>query len=95
MITKEEFYELDAIRRAIKDNPASVHPDKMERFTELFVKSIKEKSCDVTLQRNWQNLLVVVNTLVRVKIRVCLLFRLRRNKLKITMIFWKSMVNCL
>jgi hypothetical protein len=51
MITKEEFYELDAIRRAIKDNPASVHPDQMERFTELFVKSIKEKNYDVPLQQ--------------------------------------------
>ena len=50
MITKEEFYELDAIRRAIKDNPASVHPDKMERFTELFVKSIKEKSDHVPVE---------------------------------------------
>lgn len=50
MITEEEFYELDALRKAINDNPASVHPEKMERFTELFVKSLEGKSDDVPLE---------------------------------------------
>lgn len=39
-LTDEEYQELDALRRAINDNPASVHPDKQERFTELFVRSL-------------------------------------------------------
>lgn len=39
-ITREEWLEMDAIRKAIMDHPASVHPDKMERFTELFVKTL-------------------------------------------------------
>jgi hypothetical protein len=51
MITEEEFQELDALRRAINDNPASVHPEKMERFTELFVKSIEGASDCVPLQK--------------------------------------------
>ena len=39
-MTQEEWNELNALRIAIKDNPASVHPDKMELFTALFVKSL-------------------------------------------------------
>lgn len=39
-MTQEEWNELDALRKAINDNPASVHPDKMEIFTSLFVKSL-------------------------------------------------------
>jgi len=43
-LNKEEWNELDTLRRAINDYPASVHPDKMERFTELFVRSLEGKS---------------------------------------------------
>lgn len=39
-LTKEEWQELDALRKAINDSPASVHPEKQERFTELFVRSL-------------------------------------------------------
>lgn len=39
-LTDEEYEELDALRRAINNNPASVHPQKQERFTELFVRSL-------------------------------------------------------
>lgn len=39
-LTDDEFNELDALRKAINDNPASVHPEKQERFTELFVRSL-------------------------------------------------------
>jgi hypothetical protein len=39
-LTDEEYNELDALRKAINDNPAAVHPDKQERFTELFVRSL-------------------------------------------------------
>lgn len=39
-LTDEEYQELDALRKAINDNPASVHPEKQEKFTELFVRSL-------------------------------------------------------
>lgn len=39
-LNKEEWEELDALRKAINDSPASVHPEKQERFTELFVRSL-------------------------------------------------------
>jgi len=39
-LSDEEWKEMDAIRRAIADHPASVHPDKMERFSELFVTTL-------------------------------------------------------
>jgi hypothetical protein len=39
-LSKEEFNEMDVLRKAISQNPANVHPDKQERFTELFVKSL-------------------------------------------------------
>ena len=42
-LTEEEWYELDALRIAINTNPASVHPEKQERFTELFVRSLEGK----------------------------------------------------
>jgi hypothetical protein len=39
-LTDDEYQELDALRKAINANPASVHPEKQERFTELFVRSL-------------------------------------------------------
>ena len=39
-LSDEEWNELDSLRKAINDNPASVHPEKQERFTELFVRSL-------------------------------------------------------
>jgi hypothetical protein len=39
-MTEQEWNELNALRNAINDNPASVHPEKMELFTSLFVKSL-------------------------------------------------------
>lgn len=39
-LTKEEYDEMIALKNAINDNPASVHPDKQEKFTELFVRSL-------------------------------------------------------
>lgn len=58
-MTQEEWDELNALRQAINHNPASVHPDKMELFTSLFVKSLayvesvpKEKlsTCSTSVQ---------------------------------------------
>jgi len=42
-LTNEEFEELDALRKAINQHPASVHWDKMERFGYLMVKSLAGK----------------------------------------------------
>tara|TARA_B100000575_G_scaffold260840_1_gene234086 strand:- start:11299 stop:11589 length:291 start_codon:yes stop_codon:yes gene_type:complete len=38
-LTDEEWIEMVALKQAISENPASVHPNKMEYFTELVVKS--------------------------------------------------------
>lgn len=43
-LSDAEWQELVALKNAINDNPASVHPDKMELFTELFVRSLDGKS---------------------------------------------------
>ena len=48
-LTNEEWTELDALRKAINYNPASVHWDKMERFGELMVRSLEGKG-DTTPQ---------------------------------------------
>ena len=45
-LNKEEWNELVALKEAINYNPASVHYDKMERFTELLVKTLEGKSDD-------------------------------------------------
>ena len=42
-LTSEEWNELNALRIAINTNPASVHPEKMELFTALFVQSLEGK----------------------------------------------------
>ena len=46
MLTKMEdkdWEELIALKSVISYNPASVHHDKMEKFTELLVKSLLGK----------------------------------------------------
>lgn len=42
-LTKEEWNELDALRKAINYDPSQVSPQKMEKFTELFVRSLYGK----------------------------------------------------
>ena len=42
-MSKEELNELFALKSVISYNPASVHPDKMELFTKLLIKSFKIK----------------------------------------------------
>lgn len=39
-MTKEEWDEMDTLRKAISDYPASVATHKQERFAELFVRSL-------------------------------------------------------
>jgi len=42
-LTEEEFDEMTALKKAINFNPASVHPEKQERFTEYLVRSLRER----------------------------------------------------
>jgi hypothetical protein len=42
-LTTDEWEELFALKNAINDDPASVHFTKMERFTELMVRSLQER----------------------------------------------------
>ena len=44
-LTDVEWKELVALKNAINSNPASVHPENMELFTELLVRSWDAK-CD-------------------------------------------------
>lgn len=41
-LTDNEFQEMTALKKAINENPYSVVPEKMEKFTEYFVRSLKE-----------------------------------------------------
>lgn len=42
-LTPEEWDELISLKNAITYRPSSVHPAKMERFTELFARSLAGK----------------------------------------------------
>jgi hypothetical protein len=42
-LSKEEWTELNALREAINYDPSQVCPSKMEKFTELFVRSLQGK----------------------------------------------------
>ena len=39
-LSKEEMEDMKALREAINERPASVHPDKMEKYTEYLVRSM-------------------------------------------------------
>lgn len=47
-LSNDEWNEMCALKNAINTNPATVHPEKMELFTALFVKSLEGKG-DVPL----------------------------------------------
>lgn len=53
-LTQEEWNELVALKNAINQNPASVHPEKMELFTELLVRSLQGKF-DPPTPKNWKS----------------------------------------
>ncbi len=42
-LTETEWEELVALKKAINENPASVHPSKQEKFSELMVRSLQER----------------------------------------------------
>lgn len=41
-LSDSEWSEMNALRKAINQLPQSVSPDKMEQFTEYFVRSLRE-----------------------------------------------------
>ena len=43
ILSKEEWQEFQALRKAITDNPASVAPWKQEQFSSLFARSLMGK----------------------------------------------------
>ena len=49
-LTTEEWNELNALRKAINYNPHTVAPEKMEKFTELMVRSLEGKGDPVSVQ---------------------------------------------
>ena len=40
-LTDDEWNEMNALREVINQNPASLHPDKMEQFTEYLIRSMR------------------------------------------------------
>jgi len=52
-LTEEEWKELVALKNQINQNPAAVHPEKMELFTELLVRSWNAK-CDPPDTSTWR-----------------------------------------
>jgi hypothetical protein len=49
-LTKEEWSELVALKEAINYAPHTVSPEKMEKFSELMVRSLEGKG-DVPLKK--------------------------------------------
>ena len=49
-LTTEEWNELNALRQAINYDPHTVSPEKMEKFTELMVRSLEGKGDPVSMQ---------------------------------------------
>jgi hypothetical protein len=49
-LTTEEWDELNALRMAINYSPHTVAPEKMEKFTELMVRSLEGKGDPVSVQ---------------------------------------------
>lgn len=43
LLSNEEWVEMKNLKEEINFNPACVVPEKMERFTELFVRSLMDK----------------------------------------------------
>ena len=54
-LTEEEWNELNALRQAINYDPHTVEPEKMEKFTELMVRSLYGKGDPVSVQTKPSN----------------------------------------
>jgi len=53
VLTNEEWDELVALKDAITYAPQTVSAEKMEKFTELMVRSLEGK-CDPPAPKNWR-----------------------------------------
>jgi hypothetical protein len=53
VLTQEEWDELVALKDAITYAPQTVSAEKMEKFTELMVRSLEGK-CDPPTPKNWR-----------------------------------------
>jgi hypothetical protein len=42
-LSMEEWEELAALKKAINEAPATVHYEKLEKFSELMVRSLRER----------------------------------------------------
>jgi hypothetical protein len=40
-LTDDEWNEMNALRTVMNQNPAALHPDKMEQFTEYLIRSMR------------------------------------------------------
>ena len=40
-LTDDEWNEMNALRKVMNQNPAALHPDKMEQFTEYLIRSMR------------------------------------------------------
>ena len=49
-LTTDEWNELTALKDAINYSPHTVSPEKMEKFTELMVRSLEGKGDPVSVQ---------------------------------------------
>ena len=58
MITHEEWNELFALKKAINESPSSVSADRMERFTELFVKTLPRSDAQTTTESRYNQSVV-------------------------------------
>jgi len=54
-LTEEEWNELNALREAINYDPHTVAPEKMEKFTELFVRSLDGKGDPISVRTDSSN----------------------------------------
>lgn len=50
-LSQEEWNELLALKNAINDAPHTVAPHKMEKFTELLVRSLEGKESNAPQQK--------------------------------------------
>ena len=50
-LSQEEWNELLALKNAINDAPHAVAPHKMEKFTELLVRSLEGKESNAPQQK--------------------------------------------
>jgi hypothetical protein len=54
-LTTEEWNELNALRKAINYDPRTVSHQKMEKFTELLVRSLQGKGDPISIKTKPSN----------------------------------------